>query len=154
MRSADDTGYQALAEFRYRIRLFLNATDEAVRAAGLEPEQYQLLLAVRGIPRNRTATIGVLAERLQVRHNTAVERIDRLEKLHLLRRVHNPEDRREVIVDFTPRGEQTFEKLARLRLRELRRSGPALVQVLSTVVEAARDHKSLGNPSHRRRKGA
>lgn len=154
MRSADDAGYQALAEFRYRIRLFLNATDEAVRAAGLEPEQYQLLLAVRGIPRNRTATIGVLAERLQVRHNTAVERIDRLEKMQLLRRVHNPEDRREVIVGVTPRGERVFERLAQLRLRELRRSGPALVRVLSDVVDAARRHKSFGNSSHRRRKGA
>ena len=149
---SNDAGYQALAEFRYRIRLFLNATDDAVRSAGLEPEQYQFLLAVRGMPRGATPTIRALAERLQVRHNTAVERIDRLERLRLIRRVHNAEDRREVIIDLTARGERKFEKLARLRLHELRRSGPALVEALSHVVNAARTRKLIGSSSTRRRK--
>lgn len=151
-RTTDYAGYRALAEFRYCIRLFFNATDDAVRAAGLEPEQYQLLLAVRGMPEGEAATIRELAQRLQVRHNTAVERIDRLEKMRLVRRAHSAEDRREVLIDLTPRGDAIFKKLAELRLLELRRSGPALVRALGNVVEAARRTGGRSS-SYRRRKG-
>jgi DNA-binding MarR family transcriptional regulator len=135
-------GHQALAEFRYRIRLFLNGTDDAVRAAGLEPEQYQLILAVVGMPPGRAATIGAIAERLQVRHHTAVERIDRLERMHMLRRTHRTSDRREVVIEVTPAGHRKFASLARLRLKELRQSGPALVKSLDAVVRAARAHST------------
>jgi DNA-binding MarR family transcriptional regulator len=131
-------GYIALAEFRYRIRRFLNATDQAVRCAGLEPEQYQLLLAVRGMPADQAATIRALAERLQVRHNTVVERVDRLARLGLVRRVRSRSDRRVVIVGLTTRGNRVFERLARMRLQELRQVGPELVAALGDVVEAAR----------------
>src|SRR5689334_4483281 len=98
MARNQQNGYQALAEFRYRIRLFLNVTDDTVRAAGLEPEQYQLILAVVGMAPGRAATVGAIAERLQVRHHTAVERIDRLEKMRMLRRTHRATDRREVVI--------------------------------------------------------
>ena len=131
-------GYAALAEFRYRIRRFLNASEEAARSAGLEPEQYQLLLAVRGMSAGQLATIQALAERLQVRHNTAVERVDRLAKLKLVRRIRGRTDRRQVIVELTAKGNRLFEKLARQRLKELRQTGPELVAALSLVVEAAR----------------
>jgi DNA-binding MarR family transcriptional regulator len=131
-------GYIALAEFRYRIRHFLNASERAARSAGLEPEQYQLLLAVRGIPADQAATIRALAERLQVRHNTVVERVDRLARLGLVRRVRSRSDRRVVIVGLTARGNRVFEKLARMRLRELRQVGPELVAALGDVVKAAR----------------
>ncbi|HET9400920.1 MAG TPA: MarR family transcriptional regulator [Candidatus Acidoferrales bacterium] len=151
-RTVNLAGYRALAEFRYHIRLFFNATDDAVRTAGLEPEQYQLLLALRGMPQGETATIRQLAQRLQVRHNTAVERIDRLERMRLVRRAHSAADRREVLIDLTPRGDAIFKKLAELRLRELRRSGPALVRALGNVVEAARRIGGRSS-SYRRRKG-
>jgi DNA-binding MarR family transcriptional regulator len=130
--------YAALAEFRYRIRSFLTTSEHAARSAGIEPEQYQLLLVIRGMPRKQVATIHMLAERLQVRHNTAVERIDRMEKLGFVRRVRSSEDRRSVIVALTPRGKRIFEKLARQRLRELRESGPELVNSLSKVIASAR----------------
>jgi DNA-binding MarR family transcriptional regulator len=130
--------YAALAEFRYRIRLFLTASEKAARAAGIEPEQYQLLLAVRGMPDGRSATIQALAERLQVRHNTAVERIDRMANLGLLKRLRRKDDRRSVIVELTARGIRVFEKLARQRLHETRESGPELVEALSRVIKAAR----------------
>ena len=44
------TDYQALAELRYRIRRFLHFSEQAARAAGLEPQHHQLLLAVKGLP--------------------------------------------------------------------------------------------------------
>ncbi len=130
--------YAALAEFRYRIRLFLTASENAARRAGIEPEQYQLLLAIRGMPEGRKATIQALAERLQVRHNTAVERVDRMCRLRLLKRSRSADDRRAVIVSLTALGVRVFEKLARQRLAELRVSGPELVAALSGVIAAAR----------------
>ena len=45
--------FRALAEFRYRIRIFLNGSEEAARKEGLEPQQYVLLLALRGLPADR-----------------------------------------------------------------------------------------------------
>jgi DNA-binding MarR family transcriptional regulator len=132
--SHDQAGYVALAEFRYRIRLFLNASERAARAAGIEPEQFQLLLAVRGAPQGQAATIRTLAERLQVRHHTAVERVDRLARLRLVRRRRDTDDRRAVWVELTPRGARLFESLGRQRLRELRESGPALVRALARAI--------------------
>src|SRR5258708_17635778 len=80
------TEFRALAEFRYQIRIFLNGSEEAARAAGLEPQQYQLLLALRGLPLGRDASIRELAERMQLRQNSVVELVDRLERRALLRR--------------------------------------------------------------------
>jgi DNA-binding MarR family transcriptional regulator len=126
--------YRALAEFRYRIRLFLNASDEAARSVNLEPEQYQLLLAVRGMPSGREVTIQAVAEQLCVRHNTVVERVDRLVKAGLLSRRHGSSDGRVVFVELRARGEELLERLARRRLSELRQSGPELVRALSRVI--------------------
>ena len=92
------------------------------------------------MPPGRAATVGAIAERLQVRHHTAVERIDRLERMRMLRRTHRAADRREVVVEVTPTGHRKFASLARLRLKELLQSGPALVKSLDAVVRAARSH--------------
>jgi DNA-binding MarR family transcriptional regulator len=126
--------YRALAEFRYRIRVFLNGSEQAARAAGLEPQQYLLLLAVRGLPLGREASIGELAERMQLRHHSVVELVDRLERRLLLRRERSRVDRREVIVHLTPRGERIILRLAKQRLDELRTAAPALVLALNAIV--------------------
>ena len=73
------TDYRALAEFRYQLRRFDRFSERAARAVGLEPQQHQLLLAVKGMPAGVHATIGLLAERLQVQHHTAVELVDRMQ---------------------------------------------------------------------------
>jgi DNA-binding MarR family transcriptional regulator len=78
--------FRALAEFRYQIRLYMNGSEQAARAAGLEPQQYLCLLALHGLPIGREATIRELAERMQLRHHSAVELVDRLERQQLLRR--------------------------------------------------------------------
>ena len=72
------TEYQALAEFRYELRRFLRFSEQAARAAGFEPRQHQLLLAIKGLPEGKQATISALAERLQIAHHSTVELIDRL----------------------------------------------------------------------------
>src|SRR5580658_5225258 len=95
-----EADFRALAEFRYRIRLFLEASAEAARSRKLEPEQYQLLLALRGMPPGRETTIHALAEQLCVRHNTAVERVDRLARAGLLYRTRGSKDGRVVHVSL------------------------------------------------------
>jgi DNA-binding MarR family transcriptional regulator len=132
-----ETDYRSLAEFRYRIRLFLAESEGTARGAGLEPEQFQLLLAIRGMPRGSAATIQYLAERLLVKHNTAVERIDRLARMGLLRRLHSHADHRVVFVELSARGRNVVEKLSRQRMRELRRGGPELITALTKVISAA-----------------
>lgn len=126
--------YRALAEFRYRIRVFLNGSEQAARAAGLEPQQYLLLLAVRGLPLGREASIRELAERMQLRHHSVVELVDRLERRLLLRRERSRVDRRQVLVHLTPRGERIILRLAKQRLDELRTAAPALVRALNAIV--------------------
>ncbi|HJY85250.1 MAG TPA: MarR family transcriptional regulator [Candidatus Acidoferrales bacterium] len=139
--SSDD--YRALAEFRYQIRCFLTFSEQAARSAGLEPQQYVMLLAIRGLPEGREATIRALAERLQIRHHSAVELIDRLVGRGLVRRVHSPQDRRNVLIHLTARGERILERLAQLRLEELRATGPALVRALDALIERTRESKPL-----------
>ena len=130
--------FRALAEFRYQIRIFLNGSEEAARSAGLEPQQYLLLLAVRGLPVARKASIRNLAERMQLRHHTVVELIDRLERRSLLRRERSRNDRRQVIVHLTARGEKILTQLAKQRIAELRTAAPALVRALSSAIRPMR----------------
>src|ERR1700687_4031464 len=110
-KSMSSVEFRALAEFRYQIRVFLNGSEQAARAAGLEPQQYLLLLALRGLPPGGEATIRGLAERMQLRHHTVVELVDRLECQQLLRRERSRTDRRQVIVHLTPRGEKILSRL-------------------------------------------
>src|ERR1700680_3856144 len=126
--------FRALAEFRYQIRVFLNGSEETARNAGLEPQQYLLLLALRGLPLGREASIRELAERMQLRHHSVVELLDRLERRLLLRRERSRSDRRQVVVHLTPRGEKILTRLARQRIAELRTAAPALVRALTAAI--------------------
>src|SRR3989442_2774206 len=147
-RAVSVAEYRALAEFRYQIRRFLNISEQAARAAGLEPQQYLLLLALRGLPEGKQkATILTLAERLQLRHHSVVGLIDRLEKRGLVRRVRGKEDRRKVLISLTARGEQILGNLARKRLAELRATGPELVRALGAVIGATRKSAACAAPA-------
>jgi DNA-binding MarR family transcriptional regulator len=124
MKELTLSDYQALAEFRYQIRKFLHFSEEAVRPAGLERGQYQLMLAIR---------IRELAQRMQIRHHSAVELINRLESRGYVRRHRAPEDRREVLLTLTTLGERTLNELALHHHEELRTTGPALVATLQRL---------------------
>ena len=126
--------YQALAEFRYQIRRFLRFSEEVAYAVDLEPQQHQLLLAIKGLPEGRKATVGELAERLQLRHHSTVELIDRLVKRELVERHRDEEDQRRVIVSLMPQGEEVLHQLSRYMLTELRSTGPAFVDALNTLL--------------------
>lgn len=130
-----DTKYRALAELRCCIRHFIQEGDAAAQRANLEPQQYLLLLAIRGLPQGAVATIRTLAERMALKHHSAVELIDRLESHGLVRRSRSPVDKREVRVSLLPRGSKLLERVARERLTELKTSGAALADAIITLVE-------------------
>jgi len=130
--------YRALAELRYRIRQFVGEGDAIARAAGLEPQQYLLLLALRGLPEGEEATIRTRADRLALKHHSAVELIDRMETHGYVRRNRSRDDRRRVLVALLPRGEKLLEQVARDRIGELRTSGAALANAISALLENER----------------
>ncbi len=111
--------YEAMAEYRYAIRRFLRFSEEAAREAGLTPQQYQLLLAIKGYPGRERANITELAERMQLDHHSTVGLVDRTAERGLVRRRHDKDDRRQVHVSLTADGEQLLRKLAHLHREEL-----------------------------------
>jgi DNA-binding MarR family transcriptional regulator len=125
--------YRALAGFRHELRRFLHFSEEAARDVGLEPQQHQLLLAVRGMPADSAATVGALAERLQLRHHSTVELVDRSEARGLVRRAPHPGDRRQVIVALTAAGAGLLRRLSLAHRTELRTVAPRLVAALGTL---------------------
>jgi DNA-binding MarR family transcriptional regulator len=126
--------YRALGEFRWLLRRFLHFSEQAARAAGLEPQQHQLLLALRGFPTDQPVTIGDLAEQLLLQHHSTVELVDRSARLGLVERQRDETDRRRVIVRLTAAGEAILRALSLPHRQELRTAGPALVQALHTLL--------------------
>lgn len=131
--------YRALAEFRYQIRGFLSFSERAARAQGIEPQQHQLLLALKGLPTGKRATIGTMAERLCIEHHTAVTLSDRLERAGLVRRERSSHDRREVLLSITPHGEEILGKLSSLHRQQLKTIGPGLQRALAAILDLADD---------------
>jgi len=130
MKKLTLTDYQALAEFRYQIRRFLHFSDAAVAATGLEKGQYQLMLAIKGMPTGTRPRIRELANRMQIQHHSAVELINRLETSGFVRRERGLDDRREVLLALTPKGEQMLAQLALHHHEQLQTAGPRLVAAL------------------------
>jgi DNA-binding MarR family transcriptional regulator len=134
---------------RYRIRHFLREGDAVAQAAGLEPQQYLLLLAIRGLPPGEEATVRTLAERLVLKHHSTVELIDRLETHGYVRRSRGRDDRRRVMVSLLPRGERLLEQVARHRIGELRSNGQALVHAIDQLLQKAPQSDSRKTRSNR-----
>lgn len=126
--------YAALGEFRYQIRRFLHFSEAAARQEELEPQQHQLLLAVRWLKGAQGPTIRELADHLLIRHHSVVGLIDRMVERQLIERVRSTGDRRQVRVRLTPRGEAKLKRLSLVHREELRMSGPALVEALAELV--------------------
>jgi DNA-binding MarR family transcriptional regulator len=136
--------YQALSEFRYRIRKFLHFSENAARVVGLEPQQHQLLLAVKGFSgEGGGPTIGYLAERLQLRHHTTVGLIDRMEQRLMVYRRVGEEDRRHVIIGLTKTAENLLKMLSNQHIEEIRQMNPALVAALQEALAGFQSDDNL-----------
>lgn len=144
-RALREAEYIALAEFRYQIRKFQRHMQEQVREVGLNPQQYQLVLAVRGLPAGHAPTIGALAERMQLNHNSTVELVDRCERRGLLRRERAGLDRRQVTLNITNRGENLLRKLGSAARGELLGNGPSLVDAVQRLTSGStNNHHGAG----------
>jgi DNA-binding MarR family transcriptional regulator len=129
--------YESLAELRRQIRCFLHFSEQAARNSGLEPHQHQFLLTVRGLPARVRPRVGEIAERLQIRHNTAVELANRLVHGDYIRRHRRLDDRREVLLSLTPKGERILRQLSLHHKNELHLQGPLLLKALRRVMQHA-----------------
>jgi DNA-binding MarR family transcriptional regulator len=119
--------YEMLAAFRYALRQFHHFSEEAAHAAGITPQQHQALLAIMGFPGRDCITVGELAERLQLRHHSAVGLIDRLVAEKLVARAPSAQDRRQVFVQLSRRGENVLERLSAAHTEQLKQMGPELI---------------------------
>ena len=124
---------RALAEFRYQLRLFLRFSEVAAREAGIEPQQHQLMLAVKALE-PEPAGMTHLAERLLLRHHSVVGLVDRLEQHGMVKRVRSTQDRRSAQVLLTPKGTRVLHNLSQHHRKELKVAIPALIEHLTDIL--------------------
>lgn len=154
-RSPISNRLQLLAEFRHQLRLFLQFSETASQSLGLHPQQHQLLLQIAGVPDNVDATIGYVAERLGLHHNTAVELSNRCEEAGLVVRKHvaSGSDRRCVLLEVSPRGKEMLNALSIDHARELNERAPHLIRTLAKLKTSHEKHgKSVAMQATRRSK--
>lgn len=144
-RPTDRIDYPALADLRYQIRRFLRSREVAARAAGVEPQHYLVLLQVKGVEGRGPATIGVLAERLQITHHGVVQLVDRLAERDMVERRRGGRDRRQVVVELRPAGEAVLRRLALHSLADLKTEGPALAASLRRLIRESIQHARREN---------
>jgi DNA-binding MarR family transcriptional regulator len=125
--------YELLAELRHTLRRFQRFSRDAALASGLTPQQHQALLVIKGFRGRDYVSVGDLAERLQLRHHSAVGLVDRLSRQGLVRRTHSRVDRRRVEVRLTAKGEGKIERLSAAHLTELRQLGPGIRGLLESL---------------------
>jgi DNA-binding MarR family transcriptional regulator len=129
-RALDEADYQQLAEFRHLLRRFLVFSETAAEAAGLTAQQHQALLAIKGFGRETPVTTGMLADRLVLRHHSAVGLVDRLAAKALVERRSSAADRRQVLLALTPKAETLLANLSAAHRDELERLAPLLQPLL------------------------
>ena len=128
--------FRQLADFRYRLRVFLAFSEQAAEAAGITAQHYQLLQSV-GLAETDGLTITVIAQRMLLRHNSAVELVDRAERADLVRRTQDAGDHRRAVVVLTARGRAILARLLEEHLGYLRQGGPPMLQALERVLATA-----------------
>jgi DNA-binding MarR family transcriptional regulator len=138
-----------LAEFRHQLRLFLHFSEAAAHRRGLQPQQHQLLLQIAGAPDGIAATIGYVAGRLGLRHNTVVELSNRCQKAGLVLRRQDGTDRRCVLLRLSPKGQKMLEVLSLDHARELNQLAPLLTRTLTSLRKT--DRKTGKSPARRKR---
>jgi|SRR5207253_5643199 len=126
--------YQALAEFRYLLRKFLRFSKDFLRdTAGLNPEQYEALLAIKAFASPEGVTISQLSERLQVKHHSAVNIVDRLAERKLVTRKAGETDRRHRHVELTAKGEALIDELGAVHRKEIRGRSAEMIEALERL---------------------
>ncbi|MBV9483507.1 MAG: MarR family transcriptional regulator [Acidobacteria bacterium] len=134
-KAVSQAEYQALAEFRYELASFLRRRRRAAQNAGIEPQQYELMLAIKGLPEGKKPSIKQVAEQLRLQHHSAVELTTRLVDRGLVRRERSLEDRRSILLSLTKEGERALDEVVCYSLTQLREEGPELLRSLARLVK-------------------
>lgn len=145
-----------LAGFRYELRKFLRFSERAARECGVTPQQHQLMLGVAGFTGSGSATVSELAEFLQERHNSVVGLIERAARKGIIRREQGEQDRRQVVVSLTIRGEEILAELSALHYDELTRMRAGFLRIRAKRPRlSGKTGGRAGQPKHgaRRRNG-
>jgi DNA-binding MarR family transcriptional regulator len=132
-----------LAEFRFQLRKFLRFSETASEGVSISAQQYQLLQVVAAAPDERGATISYLAERMILRHNSAVELVDRAVRAGLVRRESDEDDLRRSLVLLTPEGSRLLEVLVVEHLGELEAHGHEMMAAMEALLEARRHDRNI-----------
>ena len=130
--------FQALAEFRYQLAGFLRRRRSAAQEAGIEPQHYELLLAIKGLPHGKKPTIKQIAEQLALQHHSTVELTTRLVNRGLVKRERSKEDRRAVLLSVTKEGQRAMDQVVQYSLEQLRQEAPELLKTLARLVKQPR----------------
>ncbi len=128
--------YQQLAELRFQLRRFLQFSESAARMLGIEPQQHQLMLAIKGLPPDTAHTVSALANRLCLKHHSTVELINRLVDRGAAIRQPSQQDRRQVLVELTPKGHELLHSLTLLHKQELEEMAPSLLVELDKILNS------------------
>jgi DNA-binding MarR family transcriptional regulator len=128
----NDDDYRTLAAVRAELRGFAHFTEKVARAAGLTPQQHQVLVALRG-SENGEMTVGQLADALLIQSHSVSGLVDRLQSMELVERIRSESDRRSVVLRLTPRARDLMASLSRTHRDELRRIRPLLISLLSQL---------------------
>jgi DNA-binding MarR family transcriptional regulator len=123
-----------LEEFRYTLRLFLSFSEKASEEEGVSVQQYQLLQVIATVPEGVGATIGFVAERMVLRHNSTVELVNRAARSGLVKRKIDPKDLRRSLVSLTPKGARVLVRLVPTHLAELDAHGNKIVHAVELLL--------------------
>jgi DNA-binding MarR family transcriptional regulator len=143
--------YRRLAEFRYLLRKFLDFSETAAEQAGVTAQQHQALLAIKAHADVQPMTTGAFAERLCIRHHSAVGLLDRLVSKDLIRRRIGKGDRRQVLIELSPAAEDILRGLTVVHRQELRRLAPLLLSLLGNFDSARKQRASRKDKANLRR---
>lgn len=100
--------------------------------------QHYQLLQIAGSPESEGPSITYIAQRMLLRHNSAVELVDRAERAGIVLRSHDEADHRRARVLLTERGREVLARLLSEHLDYLQQDGPVMLDALARVVERGR----------------
>ncbi|MFC6704312.1 MarR family winged helix-turn-helix transcriptional regulator [Flexivirga alba] len=132
-RRITNADYTRLLRLRTRLRKFEHWSAEQAAAMGLTASQHQLLLAIRGHEGSDDPTIGDVADYLLVRHNTAVELVNRTQELGLIDRSRDGDDHRVVRLTLTSEGRKRLNALSADHIEELARLAEVVDELFDTL---------------------
>ncbi len=107
-RAEPHADIEQAATFRAELRRFLNRIEVATGEAGLTPQRFDLLLAIKAA--GDEATINELCSDLNMQQTAVTELVKRAQENGLVTRTQSTVDRRVVLVHTTANADARFDR--------------------------------------------